>query len=643
MADDENHEDSDLLVFLKDHPDAKVKPEQVKTRRLKRWLRDLDEQSRSGVRQAWLIGRALNVQRAGLKRGEVGRWEKDVAKKLDKEPRTLQLYRQIAEGLDDPKIATALRRTHLDGGLQSVARCIRNVRGGRQPEQRPPAPNPKQKDERLRKRMARWLDEVEDIPDPVSTLRWARDQLDAKIRDVEPTVITSASGTTAKLIRGDSLVRLQGIQTDSVGAVITDPPYGISFAGLEWDKPGDGKGNEGQQFGRWCEAWLREAFRVLKPGGLCKVFSAPRTYHRVTTAMEAVGFELRPFEAWAHEPGMPKGVDVSKAIDRLFGTPGEVIGTKPGWKPPPGYVRTGEEKGKTITVEVRAPGSEEAARWQGWHTGLAPAWEPILVGAMPAADQPASAAAASGGSGRLHCVPKASPKEKRAGLKDLDMDAEGIKIHPTVKPIRLMVELLADVPQDALVLDPFSGSGTTGIACVETGHDFIGIEMDQGYVKLAAARIRHAGRKRDEIETADHRIAGVDGTTPNPVDTPRMRTIHLLRKPASEDTVTKNALKYGTGALNIDATRTAWAEDDKPKPGAHPGGRGPTNLILQHLETCREVDGVWRCAPDCPVSDVAVGRYVGSVGGAKTRGDTDGDDDEPDGDHGPDTDGVPGG
>lgn len=84
----------------------------------------------------------------------------------------------------------------------------------------------------------------------------------------------------------------------SVGALVTDPPYLISFMGKEWDKE-----LEGRQQQTWHEQWLAECYRVLRPGGVAKVFSATRTYHRVAAAMEEVGFELRPehsLEAWGY-------------------------------------------------------------------------------------------------------------------------------------------------------------------------------------------------------------------------------------------------------------------------------------------------------------------------------------------------------
>jgi intein/homing endonuclease len=71
--------------------------------------------------------------------------------------------------------------------------------------------------------------------------------------------------------------------------------------------------------------------------------------------------------------------------------------------------------------------------------------------------------------------------------------------HNTVKPKDLMVKLLSDVPKDqGPVLDPFLGSGSTGIACIETGHDFLGIELNKEYLEIADARIRHWDRGAKE-------------------------------------------------------------------------------------------------------------------------------------------------
>lgn len=70
-------------------------------------------------------------------------------------------------------------------------------------------------------------------------------------------------------------------------------------------------------------------------------------------------------------------------------------------------------------------------------------------------------------------------------------------VHPTEKPVDLCARLVADASDcGAVVLDPFMGSGTTGVACVNTGRNFIGIERDEGYFKIAQDRINDAIRAR---------------------------------------------------------------------------------------------------------------------------------------------------
>ena len=90
-----------------------------------------------------------------------------------------------------------------------------------------------------------------------------------------------------------------------------------------------------------------------------------------------------------------------------------------------------------------------------------------------------------GGASRFFYCPKAAKKERNAGMP------EGNK-HPTVKPVKLMAYLIRLVtPPGGTVLDPFLGSGSTGLAAIEEGVSFIGIEKDPEYVKIAKARIAH--------------------------------------------------------------------------------------------------------------------------------------------------------
>jgi site-specific DNA-methyltransferase (adenine-specific) len=75
-------------------------------------------------------------------------------------------------------------------------------------------------------------------------------------------------------------------------------------------------------------------------------------------------------------------------------------------------------------------------------------------------------------------------------------------VHPTQKPVALMRWCLSFLPEGCTVLDPFMGSGTTGVACVQTGRRFIGIELDPGYFEIARRRIEEAQNAAPLFEEA---------------------------------------------------------------------------------------------------------------------------------------------
>jgi DNA modification methylase len=134
------------------------------------------------------------------------------------------------------------------------------------------------------------------------------------------------------------------IGSESVDAIVTDPPYGLGFMGKEWDH-----GVPGVEF------W-QHAFDVLKPGGHLLAFSGTRTYHRMVSAIEDAGFEIRDQIGWTYGSGFPKSLNVSKAVaDKLAN----------------GAPSTGLE------------GTQGEGEWKGWGTALKPAWEPICMARKP--------------------------------------------------------------------------------------------------------------------------------------------------------------------------------------------------------------------------------------------------------------------
>ena len=124
----------------------------------------------------------------------------------------------------------------------------------------------------------------------------------------------------------------------------------------------------------------------------------------------------------------------------------------------------------------------------------------------------------SGGASRFFYVAKASQRDRNEGLEgledtaaatmvDIEADSAGMNspragagrtsgaknFHPTVKPTALMEYLVKLVtPPNGTVLDPFTGSGSTGKAAILNGFDFIGIEMTEDYLPIIKARLEHA-------------------------------------------------------------------------------------------------------------------------------------------------------
>ena len=163
---------------------------------------------------------------------------------------------------------------------------------------------------------------------------------------------------------GDCLEVMPTLAADSVDSIVSDPPYGLSFMGKNWDH-----GVPGQSF--WAEA-----LRVAKPGAHLLAFGGTRTYHRLACAIEDAGWEIRDCVMWVYGSGFPKSHDVSKAIDKAAGYwRGKSAGvlSDNGAMNGPNYART--PKGDPVTAA--------AAAAAGWGTALKPAWEPVIVARKP--------------------------------------------------------------------------------------------------------------------------------------------------------------------------------------------------------------------------------------------------------------------
>lgn len=346
------------------------------------------------------------------------------------------------------------------------------------------------------------------------------------------------------ILEGDCRQQLLALDDNSVDAVVCDPPYELGFMGKSWDSSGVA----------FDQSTWSEVIRVVKPGGHLLAFSGTRTYHRMAVAIEDAGWQIRDQMAWVYSSGFPKSLNVQKATqDDQWEGWGTAL--KPAWepivlarKPLQGTVAQNVQQWGTGGLNIdgcRVPSASQAdrgkmasAKWHvnpssfrddspgfvtsnkagdvldgadhlnelgRWPANLMHDGSQLVMDLFPGqGDQSAL---------RFFYCPKASKAEREMGLDDLDdrllnrTNPGGLEHdpkwaprirknnHPTVKPVALMRYLVKLVtPPGGLVLDPFTGSGTTGVAALQEGCRFVGCEMNQEYLEIIRARLQAATR-----------------------------------------------------------------------------------------------------------------------------------------------------
>jgi hypothetical protein len=160
-------------------------------------------------------------------------------------------------------------------------------------------------------------------------------------------------------------------QLGHVCAIVTDPPYGLSFMGKKWDYDVPS-----------VEIW-QACLDALRPGGHLLAFAGTRTQHRMAVRIEDAGFEIRDMIAWVYGSGFPKSLDVSRAIDKAAGAEREVVGSKITGRALGGSNWRNGDAGGQDHVPVTAPATDAAKQWHGWGTALKPALEPITMARKP--------------------------------------------------------------------------------------------------------------------------------------------------------------------------------------------------------------------------------------------------------------------
>lgn len=296
------------------------------------------------------------------------------------------------------------------------------------------------------------------------------------------------------IFTGDCLEVLPQFESDYFSACITDPPYNYEFVGRHWNAAeierrvdrvqnsstlvknipyGSGLAggvrnkrwyervrNNILEYQEWCRRWGSEVFRVLRPGAFALVFNSTRTAAHVQVALEAAGFYARDTLVYRRHAGIPKGLNAAKKLESL--------------------------------------GDGDWPAWEGWHSCLRNEWEAICLLQKPLVDNYVT-----------------TIRKHKVGLLNAEMNGEGflsnvienvrkseadeVEGHCTVKPLALMEHLVRlVVPEnDAhVVLDPFAGTGTTCLAAQMRGHRYLGIEINDDYVKIARDRLKIPARAK---------------------------------------------------------------------------------------------------------------------------------------------------
>ncbi len=352
-----------------------------------------------------------------------------------------------------------------------------------------------------------------------------------------------------RLIHGDCTRLLPTLGTSSVHAVVTDPPYGIGFLGSSWDEqPPDGTwateclrvlrpGGHLVAFGGTrtfhhlatvIEAAgfeIRDVLCWIHANGLPKARMLRGDWQGFGTglkpAVELIVLARRRLEGSVEDNLARHDVgalhveacripfagrrDRTRAIanndhTRFRESPRRNRVYDRDTRPRTSWAPPGRFPANVLVEDTQCSASPDGVVVAGG-TGT-------HAGALPARRGPSGAFSSRGGlhgharearveyeearaggllgaATRFFVIPKASRKERDAGLEDQENE------HPTVKPLELMrhlVRLVAGKP-GGVVLDPFMGSGTTGVACAQEGFDFIGIEREASYFDLARRRL----------------------------------------------------------------------------------------------------------------------------------------------------------
>jgi len=306
-----------------------------------------------------------------------------------------------------------------------------------------------------------------------------------------------------KIICADVLELFPKIENNSIDVVLTDPPYFLDKLDNNWDHskvssqsnqyvikslPAGMKfeREQGKRFYNWYLEISKEVFRVLKPGGFFFSFSSPRLYHRMACAIDDSGFEIRDAFIWLYTQNQAKAMGLGHLINKMEidqRAKNKIKETLDGWKTP--QIKSCFEP---IAMAQKPVDQTYLNNMLKHDVGLFNT--EIKIGNNMYPSNVFTVDSINELIDRTFLLPKPTKKEKGE-----------YNTHKTVKPLAICEYLikLSAFSKDAVVLDPFVGSGTTAVAAKKLGKNYIGIDSNHEYVRIAEKRLKEI----DETQKTD--------------------------------------------------------------------------------------------------------------------------------------------
>ena len=292
------------------------------------------------------------------------------------------------------------------------------------------------------------------------------------------------------------MIELNKLKDNSIDCVITDPPYFIDKLDNKWSSNevnNDVKNShikhlpKGMKFDKMQVKNLYDyylelsklLFKKMKPGAYFLSFSSPRLYHAIAMSCEIAGFEIRDMINWTYTQNMPKGMSVSHIINKMKISEEEkqqLIEQYKDFKTP--QIRSCFEP---ICVAMKPIGKFTFIQNElNFKTGLLDFSQKVGINNDRVPANIITTEEYNESYDKNFLVSKPSKIEK--GEKNT---------HITVKPVALIEHLIKLFSKEnALIVDPFLGSGTTALVCKNTNRKCIGIELNKEYYDICVDRCK---------------------------------------------------------------------------------------------------------------------------------------------------------